>query len=87
MKNTSDLWFSWFYKSWEKYAPGDLVDKGLNPTQIAEGFVNDNQYSLLELSKKFDNDNYEALNQFKKLSESELHILEYFLKLIKSNRL
>ena len=34
-------------------------------------------------SKEFDIENYRALNEFMKLSESELHILKYFLKLIK----
>ena len=64
-ENITELWFSWFYKSWEKYAPGDLIENGLSPSQVAERFVDENH------------------NQFMKLSESELHILKYFLKLIK----
>ena len=30
-ENISDLWFSWFYKNWEKNAPGNLIEKGLTP--------------------------------------------------------
>ena len=82
-ENITELWFSWFYKNWEEYAPGDLLEKGLSPSQIAERFVNKNHDEFLKLAKEFDLENYEALNEFMKLSESELHILKYFLKLIK----
>ena len=82
-ENIADLWFSWFYKNWEKNNPGDLIEKGLSPSQIAERFVNENHKEFLEIAKEFDEDNYQALNEFMKLSESELHILKYFLKLIK----
>jgi len=82
-ENITELWFSWFYKNWEEYAPGDLLESGLSPSQIAERFVNKNHDEFLKLAKEFDLENYEALNEFMKLSESELHILKYFLKLIK----
>ena len=86
-ENITELWFSWFYKNWEEYAPGDLLDSGLSPSQIAERFVNKNHDQFLELAKEFDVENYQALNEFMKLSESELHILKYFLKLIKLKNL
>ena len=82
-ENITELWFSWFYKNWEEYAPGDLLESGLSPSQIAERFVNKNHDEFLELAKEFDLENYQVLNEFMKLSESELHILKYFLKLIK----
>ena len=82
-ENINDKWFHWFYKKWERYSPGDLIDKGLQPTQIAERFVNDNQEALEEIAKKFDTQNYEALKEFISLSESELHVFIYFAKLIK----
>ena len=82
-ENITELWFSWFYKNWEEYGPGDLLEKGLSPSQIAERFVNKNHDEFLELAKEFDLENYQALHEFMKLSESELHILKYFLKLIK----
>ena len=86
-ENITELWFSWFYKNWEEYAPGDLLDNGLSPSQIAERFVNKNHDEFLELAKEFDLENYQALNEFMKLSESELHILKYLLKLIKLKNL
>ena len=86
-ENITELWFSWFYKNWEEYAPGDLLESGLSPSQIAERFVNENHDEFLELAKEFDLENYEALNEFMKLSESELHILKYFLKIIKLKNL
>ena len=86
-ENITELWFSWFYKNWEEYAPGDLLESGLSPSQIAERFVNENHDEFLELAKEFDVENYHALNEFMKLSESELHILKYFLKLIKLKNL
>ena len=82
-ENITELWFSWFYKKWEKNCPGDLLEKGLSPSQISERFVNENHENLIELANKFDEKNFQALNEYMKLSESELHILKYFLKLIK----
>jgi len=82
-ENITKLWFSWFYKNWEEYAPGDLLESGLLPSQVAERFVNENHKEFLELAKEFDEENFQALDEFMKLSESELHILKYFLKLIK----
>ena len=81
--NITELWFTWFYKNWEEYAPGDLLESGLSPSQIAERFVNENNDKFLSLAKEFDLENYQALDGFMKLSESELHILKYFLKLLK----
>jgi len=81
--NMNDVWFKWFYKKWEEFSPGDLIDNGLKPAQISERFVNDNQEMLEEIAKKIDSKNYEAFNEFIKLSESELHIFIYFAKLIK----
>ena len=86
-ENITELWFSWFYKNWEEYAPGDLLESGLSPSQIAERFVNKNHDEFLKLAKEFDEENYQALGEFMKLSESELHILKYFLKLIKLKNL
>ena len=86
-ENVTELWFSWFYKNWKKNTPGDLIDKGLSPSQIADRFVNENHKEFLEIANQFDEDNYQALNEFMKLSESELHILKYFLKLIKLKNL
>ena len=82
-ENITESWFFWFYETWEKYAPGHLLETGLSSSQIAERFVNENHDKFLELAKEFDEENYQALNEFMKLSESELHILKYFLKLIK----
>tara|TARA_Y100001933_G_scaffold157887_1_gene156154 strand:+ start:209 stop:478 length:270 start_codon:yes stop_codon:yes gene_type:complete len=80
--NSIDIWFKWFYKTWEKFNPGELIENGLMPSQIAERFVNDNEDDLIKLASKFDDKNEDALEQFIRLSESELHIKKYFLKLI-----
>ena len=85
--NSTERWFKWFYKNWEKFSPGDLIDHGLLPSQIAERFVNDNEDNLIELANKFDWKNKDALEQFMKLSESELHIVKYFLKLIQLRKI
>jgi len=86
-ENTTDIWFSWFFKEWEKNAPGDLLEKGLTPSQVAERFINENNDSFIKLSKKIDDKNYEALREFMKLSETELHILKYFLRLVRLKNL
>ena len=85
--NAAKYWFSWFYEKWEKHAPSELIEKGLTLSQIAELFVSENHYSFIQLSKKIDEKNYDALTEFMKLSESELHILKYFLKLVKMKNL
>jgi len=85
--NSTEIWFKWFYKNWEKFSPGELIENGLLPSQIAERFVNDNQDNLIALANKFDDKNKEALQEFMKLSESELHIIKYFLKLIQLKKI
>ena len=85
--NSSKIWFKWFYKNWEEFSPGELIENGLLPSQIAERFVEDNQDNLIALANKFDDKNEDALEEFMKLSESELHILKYFLKLIKLKKI
>tara|TARA_B100000212_G_scaffold94283_1_gene69313 strand:- start:275 stop:544 length:270 start_codon:yes stop_codon:yes gene_type:complete len=85
--NSSKMWFKWFYKNWEKFSPGELIENGLLPSQIAERFVEDNQDNLIALANKFDDNNEEALEEFMKLSESELHIIKYFLKLIQLKKI
>ena len=81
-ENFTEIWFKWFYENWENYSPGELLDNGLLPSQIAERFVENNQDQLIKLASRFDDQNKEALEQFMKLSESELHVIKYFLKLI-----
>ena len=85
-KELSEIWFKWFYSNWEKFAPGDQLDNGLLPSQIAERFVNDNQDQLIFLAKKIDSKNSDALDQFMQLTESELLVIKYFLKLVKLKR-
>ena len=85
--NATKIWFKWFYENWEKFSPGELIENGLLPSQIAERFVEDNQDNLIALANKFDDNNEEALEEFMKLSESELHIIKYFLKLIQLKKI
>ncbi len=85
--NSTEIWFKWFYKNWEKFSPGKLIENGLFPSQIAERFVTENQANLIELANKFDNKNEDALEEFMKLSESELHVTKYFLKLVQLRKI
>ena len=88
MKNNSTkLWFKWFYKNWEEFSPGELIENGLFPSQIAEIFVNKHQKNLIELANKFDDKNEDALEEFIKLSESELHVTKYFFKLVQLRKI
>ena len=83
VQKNSDDWFEWFYENWKKYCPGELIDKGLQPSQISERFIEVNQLMLLEKAKDFNFDSFIALEEFMKLSESELLVLKYFLRLVK----
>ena len=85
--NSTKIWFKWFYKNWEEYSPGKLIEHGLYPSQIAERFVNEYQENLIELANNFDDKNKDALEEFMKLSESELHVTKYFLKLIQLRKI
>ena len=85
--SSTEIWFKWFYKSWEKFSPGELIENGLLPSQIAERFVNEQQENLIELANKFDDKNEDALEEFMKLSESELHVIKYFLKLVQLRKI
>ena len=86
-QSLTEIWFKWFYQNWEKFSPGNLIENGLFPSQIAERFVNDHQDSLIELANKFDDKNEDTLEEFMKLSESELHITKYFLKLVQLRKI
>lgn len=83
VQKNSDDWFQWFYENWKNYSPGELIDKGLQPSQISERYIEANQLMLLEMAKDFNFDSFTALEEFMKLSESELLILKYFLRLVK----
>ena len=85
--DSAQIWFKWFYKNWEEFSPGKLIENGLFPSQIAERFVNDHHNNLIELSNKFDDKNEDALEEFMKLSESELHVIKYFLKLVQLRKI
>ena len=85
--NSAEIWFKWFYKNWEKFSPGELIENGLLPSQIAERFVNEKQDNLIALANKFDDKNKDALDEFMKLSESELLVIKYFLKLIQLRKI
>ncbi len=85
--NSAKIWFKWFYKNWEKFSPGKLIENGLFPSQIAERFVNEHQENLIALANKFDDKNEDTLGEFMKLSESELHIIKYFLKLVQLRKI
>tara|TARA_Y100000589_G_scaffold246804_1_gene234572 strand:- start:495 stop:764 length:270 start_codon:yes stop_codon:yes gene_type:complete len=84
---SAEIWFKWFYKNWEKFSPGELIENGLLPSQIAERFVSDNHKNLIVLANKFDDKNEDALEEFMKLTESELLIIKYFLKLIQLRKI
>jgi len=85
--NSTKIWFKWFYKNWERFSPGRLIENGLFPSQIAERFVNKYQEDLIELANKFDDKNKDALEEFIKLSESELHVSKYFFKLVQLRKI
>ena len=85
--NSTNIWFNWFYKNWEEFLPGELIENGLLPSQIAERFVNEQQDYLIALANKFDDKNEDALEEFMKLSESELHVTKYFLKLVQLRKI
>ena len=85
--NSTEMWFKWLYKNWETFSPVKLIENGLFPSQIAERFVNENQANLIDLANKFDSKNEDALEEFMKLSESELHVTKYFLKLVQLRKI
>ena len=85
--DSTKIWFKWFYKNWEKFSPGKLIENDLLPSQIAERFVNEHQEKLIKLANKFDDKNEDALEEFMKLSESELHVTKYFLKLVQLRKI
>ena len=84
---STEIWFRWFYKNWEKFSPGKLIENGLLPSQIAERFINDYEENLIALANKFDDKNEDALEEFMKLSDSELHVVKSFLKLIQLRKI
>ena len=50
--NTAKYWFSWFYKKWEKHAPGELIEQGLTPPRLLSALLMKTMIVLFNYQKK-----------------------------------
>ena len=85
LRSNSEYWFKWFFENWADFNPGDLIDKGLAPVVIAERFIQKYDNNIKVIAMNQNHQTKDALNDYKKLSECEILILDYFLRKIEEN--
>ena len=73
--NENELWFNWLTRKLNSYEAFREFDLGKNPEDVAENFISVNKLGILEVFKKFDEEDKDMLDQFHKLTECEWHVL------------
>ena len=82
MKQISDRarnkldWFNWLNEKWSNYEPFIEYDFGVNPSEVAEKFLDIHKSEFIEFLDSFDKEDIDAIDQFQKLTESESHVLK-----------
>ena len=72
--DNNELWFNWLTRKLNSYEAFNDVDSDENPEDLAENFVSANSLRIVEIFSKFDEEDKDALDQFKKLIECEWHV-------------
>ena len=69
-----ELWFNWLSRKFNSYEAFNDFESGMNPLEVAEGFISANNLKITEIFAKFDQDDKETLDQLQKLAECEWHV-------------
>ena len=75
-------WMNWLSNKWNNYEAFIDFEKGANPKEVAQKFVDLNRLEFLELFQSLDKDDLDALDQMQKLTESESHVFKMILEQI-----
>ena len=70
------VWLDWFNAKWNNYEAFVDFERGSNPKEVAENFLDHNKNEFLQVLDSLDKDDLDALDQMQKLTESEAHVLK-----------
>ena len=78
--NKCEPWFKWLTRELNSYEAFEDFDLGKNPEDVAEDFISKNEIAISEVFENFDEEDKDALEQFLKLTECELHVYKILEK-------
>tara|TARA_B100000212_G_C27056263_1_gene397838 strand:+ start:258 stop:581 length:324 start_codon:yes stop_codon:yes gene_type:complete len=67
-------WLNWLNNKWNSYEAFIQFEKGVNPEDVAENFLDLNKLEFSKFFEVLDNEDLDALDQMQKLTESESHM-------------
>ena len=73
-------WFKWLTRELNSYEAFQDFDAGKNPENVAEDFISKNEIAISEVFEDFDKEDKDTLDQFRKLTECELHVFKLLEK-------
>ena len=72
--NKNEPWLEWLIRELNSYEAFQDFDLGKNPENVAEDFISRNSIAISEVFEDFDEEDKDALDQFLKLTECEMHV-------------
>ena len=81
-KDTKEPWFKWLTRELNSYEAFQDFASGKNPEEVAVDFISRNSIAISEVFKNFDEEDKDALDQFLKLTECEMHVFRILEKQI-----
>ena len=76
----TELWFNWLTRKLNSHEAFKDFASGQDPEEVAENFIADNTLEISRIFDKFDEEDKDALDQFKKLTECEWHVFRILKK-------
>ena len=80
--NKNEPWFKWLTRELNSYEAFHDFASGKNPVDVAEDFISKNSNSISKVFENFYEEDKDTLNQFLKLTESEMHVFRILEKQI-----
>ena len=78
--NKYEPWFKWLTRELNSYEPFEDFDSGKNPEDVAEDFISKHEINISKVFDSFDEEDKDTLEQFRKLTECELHVFKILEK-------
>ena len=80
--NKNEPWFKWLTRELNSDEAFQDFESGKNPRDVAEDFISRNSIAISEVFEDFDEEDKDALDQFLKLTECEMHVFRILEKQI-----
>ena len=80
--NKNEPWFKWLTRELNSFEAFQDFESGKNPEDVAENFISINSIAISEDFEDFDEEDKDALDQFLKLTECEMHVFRILEKQI-----